>query len=281
MRAIASVEGAPFRLVFAGGTCMARAHRLIDRMSEDVDFKIERLDPTPVSNNQLRGQLGSLRDRISAALQDAGFHLDKADIRSRDDNRYTIYQLPYAEAIQAGELRPTIQIELNCTMLRRPSVELPVASFVSEAFQKPTEIASMPCVDTTETAAEKFVSLTRRTAMEIAGAARAADPALVRHIYDLHRLELCIDRAQAIDLAREIAASDGREFENQYPAYAADPAGETRKAIAFLQSDPEIQARYRRFQALMVYGEQVDFSTAMKTVAAMASDAWPDSHKER
>lgn len=40
MRAVISVDAAPFQLVFAGGTCLARAHKVIRRMSEDVDFKI-------------------------------------------------------------------------------------------------------------------------------------------------------------------------------------------------------------------------------------------------
>ena len=31
---------APFRLIFGGGTASGRAHRLIRRMSEDIDLKI-------------------------------------------------------------------------------------------------------------------------------------------------------------------------------------------------------------------------------------------------
>lgn len=34
--AILSINAAPFRLIFAGGTALARAHRLVDRMSEDI-----------------------------------------------------------------------------------------------------------------------------------------------------------------------------------------------------------------------------------------------------
>jgi hypothetical protein len=40
MQAIAAVDGGPFRLVFAGGTALARAHKRVRRMSEDIDFKI-------------------------------------------------------------------------------------------------------------------------------------------------------------------------------------------------------------------------------------------------
>ena len=75
MRAIVATDAAPFRLIFAGGTCLARAHRLVARMSEDMDFKIVADDPAPMSTNQRRRQLGTLRDRITVSLQAAGFNL--------------------------------------------------------------------------------------------------------------------------------------------------------------------------------------------------------------
>ena len=38
--ALRAIDATPFTLVFGGGTALARAHRLVRRMSEDVDFKI-------------------------------------------------------------------------------------------------------------------------------------------------------------------------------------------------------------------------------------------------
>ena len=66
----------------------------------------------------------------------------------------------------------------------------------------------------------------------LAGLSRDPDPTLVRHIYDLHLMQGHIDPGQVAALARDIAAADAREFRNQYPAYAADVAGETREALA-------------------------------------------------
>lgn len=107
-------------------------------------------------------------------------------LHSRDANRYTLIQLSYESGEISGSLRPAIQVELNFARLREATISLPVASFVAEAFSRPPEIASIDCVSVTETAAEKLVSLTRRTAMQIAGISREPDPTLVRHIYDLH-----------------------------------------------------------------------------------------------
>ena len=275
IQTLAALDVAPFALVFGGGTALARAHKLIERMSEDVDFKLVPTPAAPVSRSGLRRQRSVLRDRVTTALQAAGFAFDPTvAVRSRDENGYTIYQLPYT-AGQAGEgLRPTIQIELKHTVLRLPCVTLPVSSFVAEALNRAPEVPAIGCVSITETAAEKLVSLTRRTAMDLAGLSRDFDPALVRHIYDLHILRDHVDRGTVIALARDIAAADSDEFRNQYPAYHADIAGETRKALDALRTDPVHRKRYDDFVAGMVYGERVEFDEAMKTVIEIAAMAW-------
>ena len=272
--ALASIDAAPFTLVFGGGTALARAHKIIRRMSEDVDFKIVPHPAAAVSRSVLRQQLGTLRARVTEALLAAGFTFDPADpacTRSRNENRYTIWHLPYDSPGGAGEgLRPTILIETTYAALRLPSSLKPVSSFVAEAFGRAPEVPAIACVSLAETAAEKLVSLTRRTAMDIAGLSHDADPALVRHIYDLHTMRDLIDPDEVARLARDIAAADAAEFRNQYPAYAADIAGETRKALDALRTAPIYRARYADFVGAMVYGEQTEFDDAMATVTALA-----------
>lgn len=40
IHSLANIENEHFRLIFSGGTCLAKAHKIVKRMSEDVDFKI-------------------------------------------------------------------------------------------------------------------------------------------------------------------------------------------------------------------------------------------------
>jgi hypothetical protein len=278
--AIAAIDAAPFTLVFGGGTALARAHKIVRRMSEDVDFKAVPNPAAPVSRSAIRRKLGILGDQVTAALQAAGFAFDLTDksiTRSQNENRYTVWQLPYDSNGGAGEgLRPTIQIELTYAPLRRAPVTLPVSSFIAEAYQRPPEIPAIACVSVTETAAEKLVALTRRIAMELAGLSRDPDPTLVRHIYDLHMMRGHVDPAAVATLARDIAATDALEFRNQYPAYAADIAGETRKALDALSTDPAYRSRYSDFMNAMAYGERPEFDTARTTVAVLAQQ-WIDS----
>jgi hypothetical protein len=66
-----------------------------------------------------------------------------------------------------------------------------------------------------------------------------------------------------------------QEFAGQYPAYATDIAGETKKALDALRSDPLHRERYGRFVADMVYGERAEFDEAIAAVTVMAGRAWP------
>jgi predicted nucleotidyltransferase component of viral defense system len=158
-QAVAAVDGGSFRLVFAGGTALARAHKRVRRMSDDIDFKIVTpIEAARVSANQRRRQLGELRDRVTASLLAAGFPLDPTDpqqMRSRDANRYITDHLHYAQPEEGGQnLRPIIQTELTHVTLRQPALRLPVASFIAEAYGRPPEVPAIDCVSVTETAAE-------------------------------------------------------------------------------------------------------------------------------
>ena len=243
-------------------------------MSEDVDFKIVPRPAAAVSRSVLRQQLGALRARVTESAPGCGFTFDPADpacTRSRNENRYTIWHLPYDSPGGAGDgLRPTILIETTYAALRLPSPLKPVSSFVAGAFGRAPEVPAIACVSLPETAAEKLVSLTRRTAMDIAGLSHDVDPALVRHIYDLYTMRDLSDPDDVAGLARDIAVADAAEFRNQYPTYVADIAGETRKAIDALRTAPIYRARYAGFVGAMVYGEQTEFDDAIEAVMFLA-----------
>jgi predicted nucleotidyltransferase component of viral defense system len=269
LAAIAAIETAPLRLVFGGGTALSRAHRLVKRMSEDIDLRIVGAKPPG------RGALRRLRDAITQALLSAGFKFDPEDPayrKSRNESRYTIYRLPYEPAAAGeGALRPTIQIETAVWPLRRAAVDLPVISFVAEALRQPPEVASMACVSILETAADKFVGLTRRVGAELAGLDEP-DPTLVRHLHDLHALREHYDPVEVAALARDVMLADAEVYGNQFPAYRENPLRETLRAVEGLVADPGYAQRYREFQRLMVFGEKPEFATAMGTVADLAGN---------
>jgi len=267
LAAIAAIEldALHVRLVFGGGTALSRAHRLIRCMSEDIDLRI-----VVDSNRPGRGTLRRLRAKVTEALLEAGFKFDPEDPAYRktgNETRYTIYRLPY-EAAAAGEgaLRPTIQIETAVWPLYRPAVELPVISFVAEALQRPPEVTKIECVSILETAADKFVALTRRAGAELAGLIAEPDPTLVRHLHDLHALREHYDPIEVAPLAREIMLADAAAYGNQFPAYRDDPMRETMRAVEGLAADAGYARQYAEFERLMVYGVKIGYAACIATL---------------
>ncbi|MEN9543359.1 MAG: hypothetical protein RLZZ598_192, partial [Pseudomonadota bacterium] len=111
---------AGIRLAFAGGTCLSKAHGLINRMSEDIDIKVL-LAPTekPLKKGQgNRARLKALHDLIPKLFEEHGFPLLKYpdgtdNPRIRDAHRYYVvgagYQTVYGEL---PSLRPELKLEL-------------------------------------------------------------------------------------------------------------------------------------------------------------------------
>jgi hypothetical protein len=266
LAAIAGINAGSLRLVFGGGTALSRAHRLVRRMSEDIDLRI-------VGDKPGRGALRRLRDAITQALLGAGFKFDPKDPafrKSGNESRYTIYRLPYQPATAGeGALRPMIQVETAVWPLRRPSLDLPVISFVAEALQRPPEVPRITCVSILETAADKFVGFTRRAGAELAGLDEP-DATLVRHLHDLHALREHYDPAAVAALVREVMLADAEAYGNQFPAYREKPLFETLRAVEGLATDPSYARRYEEFQRLMVYGAKVDYSACVATLRDLA-----------
>ena len=268
LAAISTKDTAPFRLVFGGGTALSRAHRVIRRMSEDIDLKITSDGPFT------RPALRHLRDALTQALLDAGFEFDPANPSHRESgnaSRYTLYRLPYAPIAKGqGSLRPEIQIETAVWPLRRPAIKLPVISFLAEGLKLRPEVPSIPCVSIVETVAEKFVALTRRAGAEIAAAGGPRDSTLVRHVYDLHVLRAHYDPADVVALARTIMPADAKAYGHQFPAYRENPIAETLRAVTSLVGHPGFASRYADFVRDMVYGDMPEFEEALSTLAGWA-----------
>jgi predicted nucleotidyltransferase component of viral defense system len=267
LSAIVKVDAAPFQFVFGGGTALGRAHGLIRRMSEDIDLKIIGGKPT-------RGALGALRDKVTKALLDAGFVFDPANEDHRKsmwERTYTLYRLPYAALSEGkGVLRPEIQIETSVFPVRRPTVDLPVSSFIAEANKRPAEVPAIACSAIVESAAEKLVALTRRAGAELAGLRKERDPTLVRHIYDLHVIRDKYDAAEVAALAQEVMLGDAEKYGANFPAYRKNPLAETLRAIEDIGTDKVFAEGYANFRRDMVYGDSPEFAVATETLNELA-----------
>lgn len=244
-------------VIFCGGTSLSKAHRLIERMSEDVDFKLA-IQVPELSGNAERTLLRSFRTRAIHALIGLGYELADENIVSRDSNSYISIKLPYATQFTAhAAVRPHVQIEFNASVPRVQTVACTIRTHVSDKLRL-SKSGSVDCLDVSETMAEKLIGFTRRTAQFLAGKHRGEfDMAIVRHLYDVYQLSKPgIARLDVVaQLASAISASDAAEFASQHPEYAEDPVRETNRALAALTDDNRFEQWYEDFVEAMIYGD--------------------------
>jgi hypothetical protein len=81
-----------------------------------------------------------------------------------------------------------IRVEMSMTASALPPMARPIASLITLAQNKPPEIASFPCVQPVETAADKLSALAWRLHARRRGNDED-DPTIIRHLHDLAALK--------------------------------------------------------------------------------------------
>jgi hypothetical protein len=247
------------RLVFAGGTSLSKARRLVERMSEDIDIKVV-LDPIPEGyalpkQQGDRKRLGDLHDEIERIIKHLGFTYSQpthgTNPSIRDNRRYYHLAIAYDAAFRdaSGALRPELKLELIHRPPLLPVEDLEMGYLFDDLVNsdKPLRF-SMPCISIAETLAEKVLSMLRRCAWHWDGHQRGEfDPTLVRHIYDTWRIVQ--EQPGAIEPASQIFAAlvekDVAEFHGQHPGFDADPYQTMRDALSRMRTDEELRRNFQ------------------------------------
>lgn len=290
---------AHFRLVFCGGTCLAKAYGILDRMSEDVDFKVVPNEAgAALGTAALRRELSAYVKSIVAALEAGGFGEGSVTRSSRDDNKYSALDITYGSVFKKPDsLRPHLLFELNHTALTAETTKLPIgALFDRLAFGAYKNALEIECVSLREALAEKLVSFPRRLALHLTkmkageGLAdqRGWEHALVRHLYDVNRIvtahpDFILHPEDTRRLVARAISKDAGEFASQHPAFVAAPRAELANAMAWAKASKELAGQYERFVEDMVYaptGQVTSYAHAALTFQSILDEilaAIPDS----
>lgn len=253
------------QLVFAGGTCLSKAHGLIQRMSEDIDIKIV-LEPVPAgytSGQSERARLRGIHQQISADLHAIGFQLvDSPDNpETRDNRRYHRMDFAYQPVFRdiAGTLRPELKVELNHGAPLLPAVPLEMGYLFDRLVGRAdTAPLTIPCVSVAETLAEKVLSLLRRCAWFWAGEQRGEfDRTLVRHIYDVWRIYTLqpATLAAAVSIFDRLVSMDVDVYGAQNPPFAERPYQTLQEALQRASSDAGLQQDFQQRLLPLLYGD--------------------------
>ena len=267
------LEGA--QLVLCGGTSLAKGFGLIERMSEDADLKVVLPDATRSSRSEIRRRLSALKTQVNAALTGIGLTEEKSKEQAFNENRYFCSEWSYARHYESvASLRPHLQIEWTA---RTPVLPVQVCRITSLAdhFAGRDELAfEAPVVAVAETMAEKTLSFLRRYAQHRAGLMRQSwDTALVRHVYDVHRIYR--KRPETVVAARQafpmLVAGDQKEFGIQFPGFAAAPRDVLTGALLQARVDGEIEQEFTGNLLPLVYGaDKPAFAEAFADFNAVA-----------
>jgi predicted nucleotidyltransferase component of viral defense system len=226
---LSGLHSARFTLVFAGGTSLAKAHRNLFRMSEDIDIKLVAREG--VAEKMSRTALKSARKAVLTEItqlihESAVFELDpEHGIAKRNEYRYAEFTVRYPRT-QAGisALRPDLKLDITASELFEPVVTCSVSSLYADALQQSPEMASFPVVSIQATISEKLVALLRRTAHVGRDPARYDDETLIRHVYDLHIIAASgYDATTLRSLIHNVVQTDAEQFGRQHPQFLAAP----------------------------------------------------------
>ena len=233
-------KAAPYS-VFKGGTALSKAHRLIDRFSEDIDLVVI---PSPGdSSNQLKNKLRAVTAAVTELLPEievAGTTNKRGMIRKTAH----VYKKIGVSGIY-GQVRETIILETTWLGSSDPHIPLPVSSYITDMMmfagqgtliqQYALGPFTVQVLSKERTFCEKIMSLVRFSLTETPYRDLANK---IRHIYDLHmmlkdpEIRGFLASADFDRMLIQVGTDDKASFKNNNTWLATHPA----KTIIF--NDP-------------------------------------------
>ncbi|MFT4093035.1 MAG: nucleotidyl transferase AbiEii/AbiGii toxin family protein [Niabella sp.] len=205
-----------FDIIFSGGTALSKAHGVIQRFSEDVDFRVQTNLLDGKSKSQQRKLLSDFKNALVTHLR-TQFTIDDDKVMAWDGNHFFSIELDYPTLYAQSEvLRPHLLIEFKLSVLMLDAQVFSVSSFINELSQKSPEVRDIGCTNSIEIAVDKFSALLWRIPQREEdiknGVENPDDRNMVRHLHDLYFLyEAAVGHSDFRSLAlRTIQEDDSR-----------------------------------------------------------------------
>ena len=268
--AISAVKYSSMQLVFSGGTSLSKGYGLIQRFSEDIDFKIAN------AQNYKRDDFRDYRFLIIEAIRrsSGNWSLSDEDIKSGNGSKFFKCEITYQHLFAtSASLRPNIKLEVTFEPPALSSEKRPLKSFVAQAQEQESEVISISCVSPVETAADKLSALVWRVASRDRQSVND-DPTFVRHLHDLVALETIVNQSdQFVPLARKCLSKDAKRDKKSGTGELPD-IDRFQLMLKALMNDPLYEKEYARFVLGMSYAEddeRPDFQKSLQVVARLTT----------
>lgn len=272
LNVLAQIQDPRFQLVFSGGTSLSKGYQLIQRFSEDIDFKVVETQP-----GLTRTDRREFRRKIAEAINSLAPNLTLSNTERftrKEGTSFFSGEIAYRPHFELqSSLRDFIQLELN---FRQPTLAPEIrqlSSIVTQFTKDVPEVAGFHCVSLAETAADKIGALSWRV-VGIDPAAPEYDPRLIRHLYDLYYLapkvindpawvNLTLDTVET-DITRSENASGYDNLTNRFKTSQDLLA----RLIDKLGNNQLYRKHYQDFVEDFTYGRYFSFGEAIRQADA-------------
>ncbi|AMA10664.1 nucleotidyl transferase AbiEii/AbiGii toxin family protein [Picosynechococcus sp. PCC 73109] len=256
---LSEIQDPIFQLVFSGGTSLSKGFGLIQRFSEDLDFKVQIIGDRPSSKNQEQKRRKAFRETVLDVLDkdQTDWQVDRDALLKGNGSSFFKVPIRYQPQFEVSQaLRPYVQLEVTFESPCLDPLSKPLQSFVGQALQQEPEAIAFPCVDPVETAADKLSALVWRIRTRDRSSDND-DPTLVRHLHDLGALMPVVkDSGDFPRLVRDCLVKD------QNRGHQENAITDPKSAITFLvgtfEKDSLYQQEYERFVEGMSYAEDAE-----------------------
>jgi len=265
MAVVNAISNEQIRPVFCGGTSLSKCFGLLERFSEDLDYRgvaDENVKPSKGAKSRYR------KDIIAAINEIEGLTVDLNSVDS--GGNYFKLDIDYDKQFDVPDsLRQKLKIEFSYTQPKHLSgFEMrDTPSFVS-SYQNETPSFQTECVSPVETAADKLSALIWRV-LKRDRSSDKDDPSIVRHLHDLYALrgEISKDKALFLTLVDASFEVDSSTLARNVGGSIADAAMSAFQMI----EDSEYSAEYQRYVESMSFADEpIQFEEALNHFKALA-----------
>lgn len=270
IRILVDVKNDYFGLVFQGGTSLSKGYGVINRLSEDIDFRIiSKPVCSALGKDAKRRELRSFRHALVEVLINANFDIKPHDVQVYYEGRYMSIRASFDGSQGINYLRPHIAIDCFLgTLELNPEIKN-ISSMIKVALgdtECDHDYFAVACVNLNETAAEKWVALSRRV-VDANEKSRDSDKHLVRHLYDLYELQqqgcLSNDYYQVVERVLE-------KEQEQFGSSTEDLYSKIGTAFHHLRFNKKWEEHWDFFLEQMVYqSKKPQFEEAVTVVENM------------
>jgi len=277
-------------LVFKGGTSLSKAHRLIERFSEDIDlvldwkvigFGVGLKDPmqdfdSKSKQDRFNKELNllaadfiqkTLCPELDALLQGEGIGLS-ATVDPEDRH---VINIKYPAAFAEAYIRPEVRLEIGPLASWVPSA---ICSIHPYAYDAVPQVFENPACDVLAISAERTFWEKATILHQEAHRPAQIPQRYSRHYYDLYKLAISPIRASAlsqISLLPDVVTFKQRFYPSAWARYDLAVPGTFRLLPHAETQLADLERDYREMQ-VMLFGEVPDFGSLLEELSKLETE---------